>query len=57
MAHATKKIVELEEGLGYQDDSDELPPPDVVAYNELRSCADLFRLHEQGVLEIEPDFQ
>ena len=25
-----------------EDDSFELPPPDVIAYNELRSCADLF---------------
>ena len=33
------------------------PPADVVAFNELRSCADLFRLHREGVLEIQPQFQ
>lgn len=34
-----------------------VPPPDVVAYNELRSCADLFRMYEEGILDIQPDFQ
>lgn len=39
------------------DDCGDVPPADIVAYNELRSCADLFRMHEQGILEIHPDFQ
>ena len=39
------------------EDYAEVPPSDIVAYNELRSCADLFRMHEQGMLEIQPDFQ
>jgi hypothetical protein len=34
-----------------------IPPGDIVAYNELRSCADLFRMHASGKLEIQPDFQ
>jgi Protein of unknown function DUF262 len=34
-----------------------IPPTDIVAYNELRSCADLFRLFDTGKLEIQPDFQ
>lgn len=34
-----------------------IPPADIVAYNELRSCADLFRMHASGKLEIQPDFQ
>ena len=43
---------------GYlDDDSNETPPSDIVSYNELRSCADLFRMHNQGVLQIKPDFQ
>lgn len=33
------------------------PPADVIAFNELRSCADLFRLYEDGTLEIKPHFQ
>jgi hypothetical protein len=33
------------------------PPPDVVSFNELRSCADLVRLFEEGTLEIKPHFQ
>ena len=51
------KISELEEQTFYEDDYAEVPPPDIVAYNELRSCADLFRMHEQGILEISPEFQ
>lgn len=33
------------------------PPSDVVAFNELRSCADLYRLYKEGVLDIQPSFQ
>lgn len=36
---------------------DTQPPKDVVAFNELRSCADLYRLYKDGVLEIQPQFQ
>lgn len=37
--------------------ADTQPPKDVVAFNELRSCADLYRLYKDGVLEIQPQFQ
>lgn len=37
--------------------SDTQPPKDVVAFNELRSCADLYRLYKEGVLDIQPEFQ
>ncbi len=40
-----------------EDDSNESPPLDIVAFNELRSCADLFRLHQTGKLNIQPDYQ
>lgn len=40
-----------------EDEAEQLPPPDIVAYNELRSCADLVRLHASEKLEIQPDFQ
>lgn len=39
------------------DDEQPVPPVDVVAYNELRSCADLVRMHLGKKLEIQPDFQ
>lgn len=41
------------------DDGSELPPSDIVTINELRSCADLIRLYDNGngKLEIQPDFQ
>lgn len=40
-----------------EDTEQPIPPADIVAYNELRSCADLFRMHATGKLEIQPDFQ
>ena len=51
------KLERLEKTTFEEDDSPELPPPDIVAYNELRSCADLFRMYTQGILEIRPQFQ
>lgn len=50
-------LQELEERSFSEDDYGEVPPPDIVAYNELRSCADLFRMHQQGILQIRPEFQ
>lgn len=51
------QIHELEERNAYEEDYDELPPGDIVAYNELRSCADLYRMYENKQLEIQPEFQ
>ena len=51
------KIAELEEQSFYEEDLSEVPPSDIVAYNELRSCADLFRMYTQGILQIQPEFQ
>ena len=51
------ELEELEENTFEENDSIELPPEDIVAYNELRSCADLFRMHKEGILEIQPKFQ
>jgi len=39
------------------DKTEPVPPENIVAYNELRSCADLYRLYSSGKLEIQPDFQ
>lgn len=50
-------LSELENQTYEEDDFAEVPPPDIVAYNELRSCADLFRMHEQKILQIQPEFQ
>ena len=38
-------------------DYDQVPPEDVVSYNELRSVFDLYRLHDTGQLNIQPEFQ
>ncbi|WP_417478174.1 DUF262 domain-containing protein [Maricaulis sp.] len=48
---------EMEDPDFTETDSNEVPPIDIVAFNELRSCADLYRLHDEGVLDVEPDFQ
>lgn len=53
----TDSIEKLEQNSFEEDDSVETPPSDIVAYNELRSCADLYRMYKQGVLEIQPEFQ
>ncbi|MBN1684691.1 MAG: DUF262 domain-containing protein [Gammaproteobacteria bacterium] len=53
----TKKLKKIEEQSYQENDSPEIPPPDVIAYNELRSCADLYRMHNQGILNIRPEFQ
>jgi Protein of unknown function DUF262 len=52
-----ESLAELEIKALSEDDAQIVPPPDIVAYNELRSCADLFRMHQQGILEVQPDFQ
>jgi hypothetical protein len=52
-----KKIEEQEKRTFEEDDTPELPPPDIVAYNELRSCADLFRMYNEGILKIQPEFE
>lgn len=51
------EIAEEEATFEKEDTAEPVPPGDIVAYNELRSCADLFRLHSSGKLEIQPDFQ
>lgn len=50
-------LKKLEEDSLYEVDGAETPPTDIVAYNELRSCADLYRMHAQKILEIHPEFQ
>jgi len=40
-----------------EDDFDELPPKDIIAFNELRSCADIYRMYQSGQIEIQPYFQ
>lgn len=54
---AESALYDLELQTFKESDSYEIPPPDLVAYNELRSCADLFRMYRNGSLEIRPDFQ
>lgn len=53
----SKVIEELEKQTRFEDDSAEVPPSDIVAYNELRSCADLYRMSKQRILNIQPNFQ
>lgn len=47
----------LENAEFWENDVSEQPPKDIFAFNELRSCADLFRMHEQRILDIQPEFQ
>jgi hypothetical protein len=50
-------LAELEQQTFFEDDYSQVPPSDIVAYNELRSCADLYRMYCQKVLDISPAFQ
>lgn len=52
-----KEIETLAESTFTEEDFQEAPPNDIVAYNELRSCADLYRMFEAGDLNISPEFQ
>ena len=51
------KLKKLEDEQMFESDVNNIPPSDIVAFNELRSCADLLRLHSSGQLNIQPDFQ
>ena len=51
------EVREIEDQTFVESDSVEEPPSDLVAYMELRSCADLFRMYREGILDIQPDFQ
>lgn len=52
-----QEIAAQEATFSQEDAEPPIPPSDIVAYNELRSCADLFRMYANGKLEIQPDFQ
>lgn len=51
------KIENIEEKYSETYRSAEQPPPNIVVFNELRSCADLFRLYEKDQIDIRPFFQ
>mgnify|MGYP001608620917 CR=1 FL=1 len=51
MIHKNKENMENEQ------EYNQIPPKDIFAYNELRSCADLHRLYKDGILDIQPEFQ
>jgi len=52
-----KKIEDKEQQLSSEIDFESLPPSDIIAYNELRSCADLYRMYKNNILDIQPEFQ
>lgn len=56
-SNPVEELEKLEEQESFVDDLAEIPPIDIVAYNELRSCADLVRMYDSKQLDIQPDFQ
>ena len=52
-----EELAEYEDPEFNEADASETPPSDIVAYNELRSCADLARMTEDGIIDLQPDFQ
>jgi hypothetical protein len=53
----SKTLAAVEEESFSSNAKAQVPPTDIVAYNELRSCADLYRMYDQGILDIQPEFQ
>jgi len=51
------KFNKYEKESTYIESENVVPPSDIVTYNELRSAYDLFRMKEEDVLDIQPDFQ
>lgn len=49
--------LEFEDPSFTEDDTSETPPTDIVAYNELRSCADLERMTRDEIIDLQPEFQ
>ena len=54
---AGSDLQELERQTFEEIDGFSVPPADLIAYNELRSCADLYRMYRERQLEISPEFQ
>ena len=50
-------LQEMERQTFEEIDGFSVPPADLIAYNELRSCADLYRMYQERQLEISPEFQ
>jgi len=50
-------LPEFEDPEFNEDAFSETPPTDIVAYNELRSCADLARMTSDGIIDLQPDFK
>ena len=48
---------ESDDSFNDNDSSNQQPPEDVVAYNELRSCADLVKMYRKNRLQTDVDFQ
>lgn len=59
---ANDNILDSEEKIRIKEEEAEdleyaVPPTDIIAFNELRSCADIFRLYNTKQLDLNPDFQ
>ena len=57
MKSTSKILTKTEDDLSSADNSNTMPPVDIVTFNELRSCADLYRMVLNNQIEISPKFQ
>lgn len=57
MAIKRTKIDEVYEQDFWNDDSQASSPEDIFSFTEIRSCADIYRMFQSGVLDLQPDFQ
>lgn len=57
MTEIQKTLEDLEKDQSFAVEEEVTPPSDIVAFNEMRSCAELLRMYQDGQLSIQPDFQ
>lgn len=57
MSEQKNRKDEEDESFEDGDQDQPIPPIDIVAFNEQRSCADLYRMKISGKLELQPEFQ
>lgn len=57
LAERIPDIPEMLDPTFTEDESYQLPPRDLIAFNELRTCAELLEMHQAGSLDIHPELQ
>ena len=57
LAERIPDIPEMLDPTFTEDESYQLPPKDLIAFNESRTCAELLEMHQAGSLDLHPELQ